>query len=233
LIRPFARYLIEDRQSYSRYIDAIDVNLKNTHKKTLIGDDEGLPIYLWESYKPTHLITAGWQGDEPSGWLACLELSTWEDNRGLSFLPVACPSAFILRQHWDMRGYNADRGFPKPRAESAIAINAVTDLLVSLASSGHISLQEDPHRSFAYVYSWGEAPTKKVVKILDDGPRRGLVMWDIGVRVPKKGGLFCEHLFENGVPYCIQTETPADGTVSIEKRTDAQIAVVKDLCSED
>lgn len=233
MIRQFARYLIEDRQSYSRYIDAIDANLKDTHKRVLVGEDEGLPIYLWESYKPKHLITAGWQGDEPSGWLACLELSVWEGNKGLSFLPVACPSAFVMRQHLDMRGFNADRGFPKPSSESAIAINEVTELLVSLAPKGHISLQEDPHRSFAYVYTWGEAPKQRVIKILDNGPRHGLVMWDRGERTPKHNGMFCEHLFKNGVPYCVQTETPADGTVPIEKRVDAQVAVVKDLCSED
>lgn len=228
----FFEYITRERNSYSAIVDALSKALRNTHKKVEIGNDDlGLPIYLWESYQPKYLITAGWQGDEPAGWNACLDLveSDWEGLKSLSFMPIACPSSMVLRSHFDSLGYNSDRDFPNPQAESSRAIVKVTDLLVSLAPIGHFSLQEDPHRSFAYAYSWGDSPIQKVIKILDNGPRSGMVMWDKGERVPKHDGMFCEHLQNHGVPFSIQTETPADGTVSLRRRTDAQVDVVRTL----
>ena len=221
----FRDHLIQSKRSYYDFVDVVSRSLKNTHKKVEIGTDNGMPIFLWQSYEPEYLITAGWQGDEPAGWEACRELAA-RGFKTLSYLPVVCPSAFVYNEHLDWQGINPDRFFPDPMAESSRAVAAVTELLVSLSPKGHLSLQEDPRRSFAYAYSWGRSPISKVIQIFDDGPRKGLVIWKNGEREGKHEGMFCEHMHKNGVPYCIQTETPADGTVPLINRVTAQVDVV-------
>lgn len=223
-MKPFKDYLIEEKRSYSPYVEEMTALLSKTHKRVQIGSEQGMPIYLWESYKPRLLVTAGWQGDEPAGWLACLDLAE-EAPKDISFLPVVCPSAFVSGQHRDWEGVNPDANFPDPRAASAKEILKSTNRLVELAKGGCISLQEDPNRSFSYTYAWGSAPVKKAVRIL----KSTLPILEDGVLKPKRKGLFCDHLHANGVPYCLQVETPADGTVPLMKRVEAQVAVVEAL----
>jgi len=227
-VKGFESFLIEDKRIYEMFVDRFSNSLKNTHKRVEIGQDNGLPIYLWKSYKPEYLITAGWQGDEPAGWNACMKLAE-EGYKNLSFVPVVCPSAFVSGDHMDWQGVNNDRNFPTPSGESSKAMNDATETLVSLSLKGHFSLQEDPKRSFAYAYFWGNAPKSKVIEILDNGPRSGLVMWDEGERKPKQKGMFCQHLHNHGVPFSVQTETPADGSVSLDKRVLGQFTVVSTI----
>jgi hypothetical protein len=223
-VKPFRDYLIEEKRSYSPLVEEMTAVLSKTHKRVQIGTEQGMPIYLWESYKPRLLVMAGWQGHEPAGWLACLELAQ-EAPKDISFLPVACPSAFVTGQKFDYEGVNADEHFPEPRSHSGKEIMKSTKRLVELAKEGCLSLQEDPNRSFGYTYSWGTAPVKKAVALL----KTMVPVMGNGVIVPRRKGLFCEHLHSQGVPYCLQVETPADGTVPLQRRIEAQVALVKAL----
>lgn len=230
-MKGFESFLIEDKRIYERFVDRFSLFLKNTHKKLEIGQDNGMPIYLWESYKPEYLITSCWHGDEAAGWNACLKLAE-HGYKNLSFVPVVCPTVFVSGDHLDWQGINNDRNFPTPSGESSRAINDVTETLVYLASKGHFSLQEDPKRSFAYAYFWGNSPRSKVLEILEGDPQNSFVMWGEGEQQPKGKGTFCEHLHKNGVPFNVQLETPADGTLPIEHRVLGQFKVVSRITQQ-
>lgn len=222
-IRTFKEQLDQDR-IYEQEVAHFSFLTKNTHEIRVLGEVGNRKVYLFESKNPNQvLVTAGWQGDEPAGWEACKVLCG--EVPECSFIPFVCPSCFITRQHRNDYGENVDREWPNPITPEGQILQKNMPLLMSLGKEAMLSLQEDPHRPFAYSYSW-KAPSnvKAAVKqTLSDY----FTLWEDGTKAPPADDMFANYFVGQGCKMAVQLETPADGTRTLALRTACQVDCCK------
>ena len=215
--------MIEDHR-YNREVSKFSILTNDTHDIVVLGQVGDKKIYLFEAKKPNGvLITAGWQGDEPAGWEACKVLC--KEVPECSFIPFVSPDCVGTRQHWNRAGKNVDRDYPNPSSEEGKVLIQNIDTLLRLGKSCMLSLQEDPHRPFGYIYSWNADPQ---VKAMAKNEMRGYFhLWEDGLKTPPTKGMFGDYFVKQGCKMAIQLETPADGTQSLASRTACQVDCCK------
>lgn len=222
-LKTFREQLEQDRL-YDQEMSHFAFLTNKTHELIVLGEVDNRKTYLFKSKNPNGvLVTAGWQGDEPAGIEACKILA--KDVSDCSFIPVACPSCFVSRQHRNDYGKNADRGWPNPTAGEGKILEASIGSLIELGGECMISLQEDPHRPFSYFYSWNTSNNiKQAVKgIMEDY----FPLWEGGIHSPPNDAMFANYFIKSGCKMAVQLETPADGTRTLALRTACQVDCCK------
>lgn len=222
-IRSFKERLDKTRL-YEEEIANFAFLTKDTHEVVILGEAEGHKVYLFQSKTPNRvLMTACWQGDEPAGWEACKVLC--KETPDCSFIPFVSPSCFISHQHLNDGGRNVDREWPNPSSPEGDILIRNMDRLMSLGKECMVSLQEDPHRPFAYLYSWKVPSNIKVAtkEIMSDY----FPLWGEGIHLPPNDGMFANYFVGQGCNMAVQLETPADGTRTLALRTACQVDCCK------
>ena len=224
-LKTFKEQLETDLQ-YDREISQFSILTKDTHEIRILGTVDFKNVYLFQAKNPNGvLVTAGWQGDEPAGWEACRVLC--KEAPECSFIPFVSPYCFISKQHRNHDGQNVDRKWPNPvTPEGKILKNNMHDLLL-LGKECLLSLQEDPHRPFSYLYSWNastniKSATKQTMS--DYFP-----LLENGIKEPPAQDMFANYFVKSGGKMAIQLETPADGTRTVAMRTACQVDCCKTI----
>ena len=217
-MKTFGDHFDQTRQ-YEQEITEFTYLTKDTHTQRELGSVDGNSIYLFESKSSNGImITSGWQGDEPAGWIACKTLC--KQLPSVSFIPYVSPACFKTRQHRNDYGQNVDRRWPNPESSEGKVLKGITKDLIRLGNRCFISLQEDPHRFISYFYGWSvgvemeELIARKLKEHfpLTEDPRYTV-----------HEGMFGGYMVSSGSRMAIQLETPGDGSYTISKRIDCQV----------
>lgn len=213
----------DQKRNYEIEINEFCYLTQKTHNIVEIGIYEDLPVFLFESKNSNEtLVTSGWQGDEPAGWCAAKVLCTRFPQT--SFIPFVSPACFLTRQHRNYEGKNVDRGWPEIKTQEGMILQSNLYRLITLGRECFLSLQEDPKRFTSYFYAWNES--NEIADIVQRKLTEHFSLSENSKTSPPKG-LFCEHMVKHGCKMAIQTETPADGSFTLSKRIDCQVAVVE------
>jgi hypothetical protein len=223
-MKGFLEHIKDDLDSYFLIIESFDSVLSKTHQKVEMGILGEIPIYFWYSPKSEYLVSSGWQGKEEAGIFASHKLANSIAKEKFSFLPIACPPCVLSRSSKNFHWNNIDRKFDSSRESEVDAIRSNETLILQSSTKGHFALHEDPKRSFPYYYVWGEMNLDLVEnsfrKHFGDSPWK--LKWS-----PNGKGMFCEYVYNQGIPFSIQLETPADGSYSLEKRSSCLSEIVE------
>lgn len=224
-MKSFLEHIKDDIESYHLIVREFDALLSETHQKITLGISNGIPIYFWLAPNSKYLISSGWQGKEEAGIFASYHLLSENFIDKCSFLPIACPSCLLKRSSKNYQGLNADRNFETSDAYEIDCIRKRVALLYKCSGNGHFALHEDPNRSFPYYYVWGEIDSSIVENTFEKyfGKTHRELKYH-----PNGKDMFCEYLQKQGIPFSLQLETPADGTCSLEKRSECLHAIVKE-----
>ena len=218
-MKTFGDHFDQTRQ-YEQEITEFTYLTKDTHTQRELGSVDGNSIYLFESKSSNGImITSGWQGDEPAGWIACKTLC--KQLPSVSFIPYVSPACFKTRQHRNDYGRNVDRGWPEVLTPEGKVLQANISELVRLSKNGLVSLHEDPKRFISYFYGWNlSSETEEIIQIK---LKKHFPLTEDAKHTPPDRGLFSEYMISKGIKAAVQLETPADGSYTISVRRDCLI----------